>query len=358
MLRTDQTVGSSVTKAGVVTVSGVTWTSFVCSHALGYVSHGGGGIAIDWVTQRSRFWQKHLGLMYSQATVYTPRIELCCVGTTPLKGGGYKVDKKPTHRSTSCGNLRRPHWTKTSTVLCCLLLRVAAFLASENTGRPCTSDVVERVPPQGAPYMGAQRYQAINGNEELATQVVTGVTVGWDLMQQLALRLALDSPFQIVLYLSSTAEILSPVRTISSQMAPLDLEVCYLVQKLQYPTAEHYQTLMTALYEKDVIELLYLLGQGIDLTWSVPDGGHTSSLLTLAIFRDNDSDTYKFQASKDLHFPRPGVSLTYLLLQSLANPNILPPKQQPTTMLELAVELGNSHLVQLLLDERAMVHPE
>ena len=34
------------------------------------------------------------------------------------------------------------------------------FLASENTGRPCTSYVVERVPPQGAPYMGAQRYQA------------------------------------------------------------------------------------------------------------------------------------------------------------------------------------------------------
>ena len=27
-------------------------------------------------------------------------------------------------------------------------------------------------------------------------------------------------------------------------------------------------------------------------------------------------------------------------------------------MLELAVELGNSHLVQLLLEERAMVHPE
>ena len=48
---------------------------------------------------------------------------------------------------------------------------------------------------------------------------------------------------------------------------------------------------MIALYEKDVIELLHLLGQGIDLTWNVPDGGHTSSLLTLAIFRDNDSDT-------------------------------------------------------------------
>ena len=37
-------------------------------------------------------------------------------------------------------------------------------------------------------------------------------------------------------------------------------------------------------------------------------------------------------------------------LQALANSNILPPKQQPTTMLELAVELGNLHLVQLLLD--------
>ena len=70
-----------------------------------------------------------------------------------------------------------------------------------------------------------------NGNEGLATQVVAGVTVGWDLMQQMALRLALDSPFQIVLYLSNTAGMLSPVRTISSQMAPLDLEVCYLVQK-------------------------------------------------------------------------------------------------------------------------------
>ena len=115
---------------------------------------------------------------------------------------------------------------------------------------------------------------------------------------------------------------------------------------------------MTALYETDVIDLLYLLGQGIDLTWSVPDGGHTSSLLTLAISRDNDSDTYKFQASKDLYFPRPGVSLTYLLLQSLANPNIIPPKQQPTTMLELAVELGNSHLAQLLLKKEQWYTPK
>ena len=72
----------------------------------------------------------------------------------------------------------------------------------------------------------------------------------------------------------------------------------------------------------------------------------------------NDTDAYAYQASKDLRFPRPGVSLTHLLLQALADPNILPPKQQPTTMLELAVELGSSNLVQLLLDAGATVNPE
>ena len=73
----------------------------------------------------------------------------------------------------------------------------------------------------------------INGDEELTTQVVVGVTVGWDLMEQMARKLALDSPFQIVFYSSCTAEMLSSVRTVSSQMAPIDSEVCYLVQKLQ-----------------------------------------------------------------------------------------------------------------------------
>ena len=87
------------------------------------------------------------------------------------------MDKKPTHRNTSGGNLRRPHWIKTLTVWCCLLLRVAAFLASAYTGRPCTSFVVERVPPQGAPYMGAQRYQA----QRLV--VSCGNSPSWSLMK-------------------------------------------------------------------------------------------------------------------------------------------------------------------------------
>ena len=169
----------------------------------------------------------------------------------------------------------------------------------------------------------------INGNEELATTggYWCGSRMGSHATDSLeaCLRFPVSDLF---LYLNSTAEILSPVRTISSQMAPLDSEVCYLVQKLQYPTAEHYQTLMTALYEKDVIELLYLLGQGIDLTWKVPDGGHTSSLL----WQSSETTTVTHISSKPPRTcisPGPGVSLTYLLLQSLANPNILPPKQQP-----------------------------
>ena len=49
----------------------------------------------------------------------------------------------------------------------------------------------------------------INGKEELAIQVANSFPVGWDIMKQLACRLDLESPFQIVLYLNSTAAILS-----------------------------------------------------------------------------------------------------------------------------------------------------
>ena len=56
-------------KARVVTVSGVTWTSVTSSYTVVVWGLGWGGIAIDWVTQRWRFWHKYLRLMYSQATV-------------------------------------------------------------------------------------------------------------------------------------------------------------------------------------------------------------------------------------------------------------------------------------------------
>ena len=124
----------------------------------------------------------------------------------------------------------------------------------------------------------------INGKEELAIQVADSVPVGWDIMKQLACKLDLESPFQIVLYLNSTAAILSPVRAISPHITLMDLEICYLVQALQVPTAEHYQSLVTALYEKDVVELCHLLGQGLDLTWLTPDGGIPALCLHLQYF--------------------------------------------------------------------------
>ena len=105
------------------------------------------------------------------------------------------------------------------------------------------------------------------------------------------------------------------------------------------------------------MELSYLLGKGLDLTCLTMDGGHTSSLVTVAILRDHSSDPYAYQPSAGHCFPRHGASLTYLLLQAQADPNILPPKLQPTTMMELAVELGSSQLVQVLLEAGASVIP-
>ena len=52
-----------------------------------------------------------------------------------------------------------------------------------------------------------------------------------------------------------------------------------------------------------------------------------------------------------------GTVLTYFLLRSLANPNVVPRLEMPTTMLELAVELGSSRIVGCLLEARASVAP-
>ena len=42
----------------------------------------------------------------------------------------------------------------------------------------------------------------LNGEEELAIDVVDRVPAGWDIMVQLACGLNLRSPFQIILYLN------------------------------------------------------------------------------------------------------------------------------------------------------------
>ena len=63
----------------------------------------------------------------------------------------------------------------------------------------------------------------LNGKEELAIHVADRVPAGWDIMKQLACRLGLESPFQIILYLNSTAAILPPLRAINPHMTATDL---------------------------------------------------------------------------------------------------------------------------------------
>ena len=99
-----------------------------------------------------------------------------------------------------------------------------------------------------------------------------------------------------------------------------------------------------------------LLGRGLDLrgpdTVSLP----ISTLLASAILADHSLGPYS-DPMTDGPIVAHGTILTYFLLQSLANPNVIPRLERPTTMLELAVELGNSHIVQSLLEARASVVP-
>ena len=69
-------------KARVVTVSGVTY-SFTSSYIVVVWKLGRGGIAIDWVIHRWRFWHKHLRLMYSLATVRSPKVPSVVVVAGP-----------------------------------------------------------------------------------------------------------------------------------------------------------------------------------------------------------------------------------------------------------------------------------
>ena len=94
-----------------------------------------------------------------------------------------------------------------------------------------------------------------------------------------------------------------------------------------------------------MIDVSYLLGKGVGLMDMTTEEGHISTLVASAILRDHSADPYAYQPTAGHCFPRHGATLTYLLLQAHADPNIIPPKTKPTTMLELAVELGSSQHV-------------
>ena len=197
----------------------------------------------------------------------------------------------------------------------------------------------------------------IRGETTLTMDVVERTTLGWDIIKQTAKVLRLDSPFQVVLYAASSSAIQLPLRAVQFDTDTNEATFCYVVQSLQVPSAQQYRDLLTAICHKDVIDVSYLLGKGVGLMDMTTEEGHISTLVASAILRDHSADPYAYQPTAGHCFPRHGATLTYLLLQAHADPNIIPPKTKPTTMLELAVELGSSQHVQILLEAGASVIP-
>ena len=197
----------------------------------------------------------------------------------------------------------------------------------------------------------------IRGETTLTMDVVERTTLGWDIIKQTAKVLRLDSPFQVVLYAASSSAIQLPLRAVQFDTDTNEATFCYIVQSLQVPSAQQYRDLLTAICHKDVIDVSYHLGKGVGLMDTTTEEGHISTLVASAILRDHSADPYAYQPTAGHCFPRHGATLTYLLLQAHADPNIIPPKTKPTTMLELAVELGSSQHVQILLEAGASVIP-
>ena len=196
----------------------------------------------------------------------------------------------------------------------------------------------------------------ILGEELFDLQDVDQDTFGWDIMKRTADVLDLLSPFQVVVYAQSSSKIQSPTQALRLDPEVSETTFCYIVQRLQAPTACLSQDLLAAISCRDVQKLSHLLGKGIDLRGPDTERGHISTLLASAILADHSSERYSGWPNC-CPILENGAGLTYLLLQSLANPNVLPLIEKPTTMLELAVELGNSHIVQILLEANASVVP-
>lgn len=82
-------------------------------------------------------------------------------------------------------------------------------------------------------------------------------------------------------------------------------------------------------------------------------------MLALAILRDEDRDAYlAYRETSNIRHPSSQACLTYLVLQARADPNITPPRQQPTSMIGLASALGNQEVVDILIRAQADVHPQ
>ena len=196
----------------------------------------------------------------------------------------------------------------------------------------------------------------ILGDELFNLQEEDQCQYGWDLMTNTARRLNLPCPFQVVIYAHATSKIQRPLHKVQIDSEQSDTTYCYIVQQLQAPTVATSHELLAAIAKKDLDKVTQLLGCGLDLRGPDTEARPISTLMAAAILSDHCVEPCSGSMSEEPALAQ-GSILTHFLLQSLANPNVIPRVEQPTTMLELAVELGNPQIVQSLLEARASVSP-
>ena len=136
--------------------------------------------------------------------------------------------------------------------------------------------------------------------------------------------------------LSATSKIQNPLHPVQIDPERCDTTYCYIVQELQAPTAAA-SDLLAAISQKEVDKVTQILGRGLDLRGPDTDSLPISTLLASAILVDHSIGLYSTQSTDGTTLVH-GTILTYLLLRSLANPNVIPRLERPTMMLELAVE--------------------
>ena len=78
----------------------------------------------------------------------------------------------------------------------------------------------------------------------------------------------------------------------------------------------------------------------------------------MAILKDHDMEPYTTSSSGFLLKYRVKMPASHFTSTGQSGSNILPSKQQPTTMIGLVVALKNQTLVQLLLDAEMNVHSD
>ena len=196
----------------------------------------------------------------------------------------------------------------------------------------------------------------ILGEELFDLQEEDQCQYGWDLMTKTARHLNLPCPFQVVIYAQATSKIQRPLHKLQIDPEKSDTTYCYIVQQLQAPTVAISHELLAAIAKKDLDKVTQLLGGGLDLRGPDTTARPISTLIAAAVLSDHCLEPCTGSMNQESAFAH-GTILTHLLLQSLANPNVIPRVERPTTMLELAVELGNPQIVQSLLEARASVSP-